>query len=308
MSEPLVSICMPVSRGGELLEAAIRSVLEQSYRNLDVVVTDDSGGAVRPVVESFGDERVRYFPNPRRLGLAGNHTRALKEARGEYLGFLHDDDRFMTGYLESIMRVFFDDPSLGVVFTDCWEGLDDEALTRRGMPVEGGRHAAFLPQVIQYGLLPSTTVLRRRVWDEGRHEWPDIAPADMVLFTDAAAAGWPFYYLKEPLAIYSRHDDQLSGDQIKHRGGKVDLWRSYRFEDPEHERVRRSELALWLRARAATHLRARNPRDARADLREARVVDPGRPSPRTYAIELLARIAWLAPAVEAARRRLRPGR
>jgi glycosyltransferase involved in cell wall biosynthesis len=301
---PLVSICMPVSRGADHFEAALRSVLEQTWPELEAVVTDDSSGDMRAVAEGFGDPRVRYFANPRRLGLAGNHTAALSRARGAFLGFLHDDDRFLPRYVESAMEVFLADPSVGLVFTDCLEGPDDGHLRRRRFPGPPGRYDDFVPEVIRHGLLPSTTMLRREVWDQGRDEWPDIAPADMVLFTDAAAAGWPFHYLDEPLAVYRRHAGQTSADALAHRGGKVELWDSYRFEDARHERIRRSELALWLRARAATHLRHGDGAAARRDAAAARAVDPERPGAKALALDAAVRLPWAVPALEKLRGRL----
>src|SRR2546425_3765166 len=112
-----VSICIPAYGRPEELGVAIESVLSQDFEELEVVVGDDSGD-LEPVVNRFGDPRVRYLRNPRRLGMAGNWNAVLDRADGRLLGLLMDDDRLLPGFVRSTVSQFEEDPSLGVVFTN----------------------------------------------------------------------------------------------------------------------------------------------------------------------------------------------
>src|SRR4051794_24918931 len=87
-----VSILIPAFRP-TFLRQAIASVLTQGFEDLDILISDDSGAeAVRPVVEAFGDPRIRYVRTAGRIGGAEN-CRALWDAcRTDRLLFLFDDD------------------------------------------------------------------------------------------------------------------------------------------------------------------------------------------------------------------------
>src|SRR3989442_573341 len=75
LSPPAVSICIRASaRPPDLLRGAIESVLEQTFADLEVVVSDDSG-RMGQVAEAFGDARIRYHANPRPAGSVANLRR-----------------------------------------------------------------------------------------------------------------------------------------------------------------------------------------------------------------------------------------
>jgi glycosyltransferase involved in cell wall biosynthesis len=302
-----VSICIPASRDAGGLHAAVASVLAQDDGDLEAVITDDSCGELEPVARELGDDRVRYFANPRPLGLAGNHMAALARARGRYLGFLHDDDRFLRTYVGTVAGHLTADPSLGVVLADRWidDGLGAYRRLRTGLAP--GRYERFLPQVLLHDhFVPSATMVRREVWDGRRQDWPALTCGDLALFVDAALAGWPLLYVDEPLVIYRMHPAQIGGDETGTRHDLVSLWDSYRFDDPATERLRRQKLAHWLVARAGAHLKEGRPAEADADLRRARELDRRRRGPREHALSLLAAHPALVPVAHRAWRRLRP--
>lgn len=89
----LVSICIPTYNGERYLKKSIDSVINQSYRNLEIIITDDiSLDDTEKIVHSFDDERIRFFVNSERKGLAGNWNEAVLKASGEYIKILCQDD------------------------------------------------------------------------------------------------------------------------------------------------------------------------------------------------------------------------
>lgn len=299
MVGPDVSVCMPATRPGPLFDAALASVLTQDHEDLEVVVSDDSGGALAETIERVGDPRVRYVANPRPLGFAGNHVAALRAGRGRLLAILHDDDRYLPGFLSRAVADLDRDPEVGVVCTDCFLDRGEPDLGRRPVGIADGRYAAWLPLVVAHNVfLPSTTVLRREVWEGTRQAWPDLIVGDLTLFIDAALAGWALRWIDEPLVVYRVHGDQIGTDDLRHRDGLVQLWDSYSFEEPEAERLRRQRLAHWLISRAGVRLRRDEGDLARADLERAAGVDPSIQPVRRRLLTLLAhQPALLAPAL-----------
>lgn len=92
-AEPLVTVGVAVYGGERYIAEAITSVLQETYRNWELLLVndcspDDSVGVIR----TFTDSRIRLLENERNLGLVGVRNRILEEARGQYIAWLDQDD------------------------------------------------------------------------------------------------------------------------------------------------------------------------------------------------------------------------
>lgn len=271
MSGPRVSICIPTYDRPEGLRVAIESVLEQGVDDLEIVVSDNHTSA-QDVVETLGDQRVRYVANETNVGAAKNAELALDRSRGELLGVLHDDDRLLPGYLEAVVTAFNEDPTLGVAFTNHYFD-DGSRLAKRECQLQGGTYNAFLEPLLEFLPVPITaTIMRRTVWLESR-PLPDLLSVDYVIFVRAAIAGWPFRYIDEPLMVYRVHPNQLTNASSRATEDAVALWEMFEFTDDRCEAWRRRRLALALVGRAATCIRTNRLPEARADLDRAMSLD-----------------------------------
>ena len=259
---PRVSACIPAYSRARELEQAIESVLEQTYADLELVISDDSGsGALEPVVRQFSDPRVRYFQNMRTVGMAPNWNLSLDRARGAFLGLLMDDDRWLPNFLERMMDVVDADAAVGIAFSSQYFDTG-EGLRRRTLPISTGKYPSFLATEVRHKAVPvSAALMRRDVWHSVR-PLPDLWTADVVLYVRAALAGYTFYYVDEPLMIYRVHAGQLSNNQA-FRDKAVEMWEMLAFDDPEAERLRRWHLACSLIAQAAKHIETGRFTDAR---------------------------------------------
>jgi hypothetical protein len=103
----------------------------------------------------------------------------------------------------------------------------------------------------------------------------DDSSFDLAVWMRAAEAGWAFYFVDEPLAVYAVHPGQASHDDSLIRERGVRLWSNFRFADPEADRLRRLRLAEALLARANLRLRRRQPVAALRDVGAARAAAPG---------------------------------
>jgi hypothetical protein len=113
---PKVSVCIPTYNRAEYLGDAIGSVLEQTMEDFEIIVYDDaSTDATVAVVEGFADPRIRYFRQPVRVGISGNRNACLAVARGQYIGWLDSDDRYLPSMLDRQCRVLDAHPEVGLV-------------------------------------------------------------------------------------------------------------------------------------------------------------------------------------------------
>jgi glycosyltransferase involved in cell wall biosynthesis len=292
------------------LAGAIDSVLAQTYGDFEIVVSDDSG-RMGPIAGSFRDARVRYHPNPDPDGPAANLRRAVSLARGRLLAILNDDDSWEPSFLSTVVSMFDADPGLGVVFTDDFFEIAGRRVRRR-LAYAPGRHDAFLRPLLEHSMPASAAVATRAVWEEGERTVPlrgDMI-GDVTVWLRAAAAGHPFHYVSEPLAVSRLSREQLSWSDDSLPARAIASLTAFRFEDPLCEQLRRARLAEAFLARANVHLRRRQYRCARADIGRARAT-AGVGIRGILALAGVQRLAmgwmayrpWaLAPAIEAWRR------
>ncbi len=109
--QPQVSVVIPAYNRAPILPRAIRSVLGQTMRDLEVIVVDDrsednSQEVVGAIAES--EPRLRYLLNSENRGAPFSRNRGLAEARGRYIAFLDDDDEWLPAKLEMQLELIRD--------------------------------------------------------------------------------------------------------------------------------------------------------------------------------------------------------
>lgn len=95
---PLVSVVITTFNRKGLLAKALRSVVEQSYRNWEALVVNDGGVPVRDLIDGFGDKRIRLFEREH-AGRAPALNFALANIRGSLVAYLDDDDLWRANHL-----------------------------------------------------------------------------------------------------------------------------------------------------------------------------------------------------------------
>lgn len=98
---PLTTVVIPTYKRPDSLNRAIDSILEQTYKNVEIIVVDDnfSGSVDRKITEELMKEyedkvNIRYLQHSSNLGGSTARNTGLKVAKGEYITFLDDDDEF----------------------------------------------------------------------------------------------------------------------------------------------------------------------------------------------------------------------
>jgi len=230
-SEPLVSVVLPTCNRPDYLREAIASALRQTYQNFEVLVRDNaSTDETRKVAQSFGDRRLRYHRHPENVGPTENVIGGCREARGEYIAHLHDDDMWEPAFLEKLVPPLCENLDAAISFCDHYiidaSGRIDPARTHRNTHrwkrhlLAPGLHCplhriALLDKSIP---LSMAAVMRRSAID-----WSDIPDLpscyDFWLMYLACREGQAGYYIPERLTRYRVHANsetalgRIRGDQ-----------------------------------------------------------------------------------------------
>ncbi|MCX8080821.1 MAG: glycosyltransferase [Bacteroidia bacterium] len=106
MEHPKLSVLIPVFNGMPYIKEAVESVLNQDFKDYELIITDNqSNDGTWEYVSSLNDKRIKCFRNPVNLGMVGNWNKALEYARGEYIKVLPADDYLLPGALRKQVQL-----------------------------------------------------------------------------------------------------------------------------------------------------------------------------------------------------------
>lgn len=117
--KPTISIGLPVYNGERYLEKAIKSILEQTWSDFELIICDNaSTDRTEAISTEYAqkDKRVKYHRNPENLGAARNFNLAVELAVGKYFKWMAHDDFIDPSYLEECMKIYEADPEVVLVY------------------------------------------------------------------------------------------------------------------------------------------------------------------------------------------------
>ena len=170
---PLVSYCIPAYNHAQYVEACLKSILAQSYPNIEVVVIDDcSTDSTYEIIRSLDDPRVRAHRNLVNVGPGETVNRCILMAKGDFIAVSGSDDIHFRDKTAIQVEHLLANPRLGAVFsTPAFIGPQGESLTRDQHPelpvfpaFNAGRDAMF-QELLRRGnfLLAPSAIMRRSV-------------------------------------------------------------------------------------------------------------------------------------------------
>lgn len=138
---PWVSIVLPTYNRAVEIKQSIQSILEQTYRQFELIIVDDgSTDDTEQVVQEFQDNRIKYYRLPENGGQCKARNYGMKQARYDYIAFQDSDDRWHPDKLELQMSALSDaPPEAGFAYSKfryVIEGMEEIILPKEDVPVE----------------------------------------------------------------------------------------------------------------------------------------------------------------------------
>ena len=157
-----VSVIIPTHNRARLLPRAARSVLNQTFRELELIVVDDaSSDDTRQVVAALDDPRVRYIRHDRNRGAPEARNTGIEAARGKYIAFQDSDDEWLPEKLEKQMAVFKPGSDADVVYCSMLLEQAGSTITIPGAGITV-LQGDVLPQLLAGNFVSTQTLLLRR--------------------------------------------------------------------------------------------------------------------------------------------------
>jgi glycosyltransferase involved in cell wall biosynthesis len=167
-TEPLVSVIMPAYNAAEYIAAAIESVLNQDYRNFElIIINDGSTDDTEKIIHGFKDGRIRYFRQENR-GLAATHNTGIRQSRGELIIKLDADDKMTPDFIARHLQQFEKDPEADLVYCDDLLIDQNDKQIRIIKRPEYADRKLLIRDMFRSGfpVVPFRTCIRRAVFDK----------------------------------------------------------------------------------------------------------------------------------------------
>lgn len=212
----MVSIIMPAFNAARFLEEAIQSVLDQTYRDWELLVIDDgSADQTAQIAEAFSreDARIRLIKNEYNMGVAETRNRGVALAAGEWIAFLDSDDCWHPEKLEKQLAFAREN---GAEFVFSGSAFMNEQSERLDYYLSVPRTISYKELLKQNRISCSSVLIRRELIAA----YPMKHAADMhedfaVWLKILRGRDIRAFGVDEPLLIYRVRAASKSGNKIK---------------------------------------------------------------------------------------------
>lgn len=205
-SGPLVSIILPTYNGARYLDASISSCLEQSYRNLELIIVDDCSKDSTPDIirkRAAQDPRIRPVTHETNKKLPGALNTGFAHARGEYLTWTSDDNLYQPDAIARMVKALDGEPDVSVVYAG-YAVINDAGQVLNTMP------AKQPSQLVLGNVVGACFLYRKSVQDAIGPYDESIFLAEDYDFWLRAAQQFQFAALDSELYSYREHEGSLS--------------------------------------------------------------------------------------------------
>jgi glycosyltransferase involved in cell wall biosynthesis len=207
--EILVSVMMNCYNGEEYLLSSVKSVLNQDYKNFEIIFWDNnSSDNTANLISEIRDKRLKYYKGEITVPLGAARNLALGKAKGDLIAFLDCDDLWLPTKLSKQVKLFKSNDNIGIVYSD--SNYFDESgvlynLFSKSKPYRGYCFAKILSKYIislETAMIRKKALLKLDHWFDNRYQM--IEEYDLFV---RIAANWMIDYSDEVLAMWRVHSN-----------------------------------------------------------------------------------------------------
>jgi len=210
---PTVSVIIPTYNRAYLVGRAIKSILNQTYLDFEIIIIDDgSEDNTDEVVNNFSDNRIRYIKLEKNTGAAAARNRGINEAKGDFIAFQDSDNEWLPEKLKKQMDIFEKLPSnIGVLYSKVLRIKGDEKTlipSDKIMKKEGDLYEDLIKK--NFIDLPTAIVRKECLEKIGLFDESLPRLQDWELWIKISNK-YHFKYIDEPLVNAYHMKDSLTG-------------------------------------------------------------------------------------------------
>ena len=197
-SIPLIGVIIPTFNKGQYIVETIESALNQTYKNIEIIVIDDDStdNTAEVLAKFINKEKIAYY-HQQNKGPAAARNLGISLSKGGYILCLDSDDLLSPVFLENTISVLEADTTIGVVYTWIKTFGTEEGIIKKG--------EFNLFKHLNKNQVIVTALFRKKIWDDtGGFDEKIIGAEDWEFWIRVALKGWKFICVPEILFHYRR--------------------------------------------------------------------------------------------------------
>jgi len=222
---PLISVIVNCHNGEKYLKASIKSIINQTYKNWELIFWDNfSSDSSKEVLMQFSDKRIKYYYTKNFTPLYEARNLAIKKTSGEFISFLDTDDWWSPKRLEKQIELFFKDKNLDVVYTNFYlfynKTKTKKIVSKKNLP-DGKITQKLLSNYNIGGIL--TALCKKKIFQTKQFIGKYEIIGDFDFFVNVSLSSF-FGCIQEPLAYYRVHGSNTSLRKIHLHIQELESW------------------------------------------------------------------------------------
>lgn len=214
--KPKVTVIIPSYNRAHLIQKSIKSVLDQTYKNIELIIVDDSTDETEKKVKEIKDERLIYIKNNKRMGPSRARNMGIEIAAGELIAFQDSDDIWNTDKLEKQVELLLNSPPdvaavyCGMEFFDIKTGkIIGEELQNIDFRKAYAKGLLCTPWT-------QTVIIKKSVLNEVGFFDERLSAAEDTELAIRVSKKYKYAFVKGPLLKVARNHNSLMGNAINY--------------------------------------------------------------------------------------------
>lgn len=200
--QELVTVIITTYKRSDVIERAVKSILNQTYKNIEIIVVDDNANIpeerekTAEIIKKYPN--IIYIANAKNLGGALARNEGIYKAKGKYIAFLDDDDEYREDKIEKQYNLYkeHENEKVGMIF------CEDENKS-----YNANYKSNLLYQQMLNCIAPTSFwFMPKKVLEEVGYFEDSPCKQDSILLLKVIAAGYTVYKVPENLIIFNWHD------------------------------------------------------------------------------------------------------
>lgn len=229
-ARPFVSVVIPIYNGSKYIVETLDSVFAQTFSRYEVIVVNDGSPDTPELERVLNPYRTRIvYIEQENGGPASARNTAIRQAVGDYIAFLDQDDVWMPEYLSKQVKVLQNDPSITLVCADAYLCGDTVSTGRTFFQDWPSQEPVTFEKLLEENcaVVLMCVVARKQPLLEAGLLDPDrtiMGSDDYDLWLRLAIRGERFVYQYEALGYHRIHGESLGADEIRLLLGQVNVY------------------------------------------------------------------------------------
>jgi glycosyltransferase involved in cell wall biosynthesis len=211
MTDPIISVVLPVHNAGLYVRDSIKSVLNQTFSDFElIIINDGSTDCSEEVILDFTDKRIKYIKNEVNLKLIETLNLGLSIAKGKYICRIDSDDIMAPTRLEK--QLFFLERNSNYILVGSFvKIIKDGIITNQILGYKRNHDDLAFEMCFHNPIIHPTVMFRynKQIKNQFFFDPKFIHAEDYEFWTRLVKHGF-FHNLEEPLTYYRIHKDQIS--------------------------------------------------------------------------------------------------